>query len=229
MLNRQRAGAGAEEGGATINPADPPGIHCIDATRQKQSEGQEHKDGTVNEASILKSRIPANLKGKQIQDGSCIHGNQRCHSFAELRHPPVTVQGEKASTSLHQKVHQWRPSISEEGTVGGKAFQFTHQTGSAFFRQKLEGRCFNCFASNHIARFCRSLHRCWKCLSSGHRANECRAETAAPHNITRATEKHKTTTPKQTTSIPSSERDTWSYAEVVRGMATMAARYPGDP
>jgi hypothetical protein len=32
--------------------------------------------------------------------------------------------------------------------------------GFEFFRKKMEGRCFNCFSTKHIARLCHSPHRC---------------------------------------------------------------------
>jgi hypothetical protein len=91
----------------------------------------------------------------------------------------------------------------------------------------LEGRCFNCFATNHIARFCRSLHRCWKCYRSGHRANDCKTKTSIHHHITGANQQHKKATLRHITSTPPPGRDTRSYVEVVSGAALMAARYPG--
>jgi hypothetical protein len=118
-------------------------IHCIDATSQKHSEGQAHKEGTINEASILRSRIRASHKGKQIQEGSCIHGEQRQLSFSDLRHPSTAASKEKApateqgDSSSHHKGHQLRPVTREEGShrqkedeIGGKVFQSPTYRGS---------------------------------------------------------------------------------------------------
>jgi hypothetical protein len=50
-------------------------------------------------------------------------------------------------------------------------------TGTAFFKSKMEGWCFNCFSPNHHAHSCHRPPRCWKCYLSGHRAMDCSLNT----------------------------------------------------
>lgn len=76
-LSKHRAGIEEEESRVAIKPPDPPEISCKKPAGQPHSNGQNHKGGTVTEATILRSRIPASHKGKEIQEGHNIHGDQR--------------------------------------------------------------------------------------------------------------------------------------------------------
>lgn len=48
-----------------------------------------------------------------------------------------------------------------------------HPSGSAFFKWKLDRKCFNCFSPEHRAWQCRDSARCWRCYRSGHKASAC--------------------------------------------------------
>lgn len=108
-------------------------------------------------------------------------------------------------------------------------------TGFEFFRSKMEGRCFNCFSPNHIARSCTTTHRCWKCYHTGHRAVECSLQQPSLHKYRGVQEPEATVQklkppppPRPPPSLPGTGLR--SYAEAVRGTKGMAtARYPGDP
>lgn len=154
------------------------------------------QEDSVSEDRILRSRIPASEKGKE---SSLFEGNQDAQAALSSTQPPPsssmlktaqTSNSDLSGTRLQQ--HQlgiviskdgWEP-IDDEGWESAKLHHRKRKdphfkpasastispAGSAFFRSKMEGRCFNCLSPNHLAHRCRSSFRCWKCYRYGHRA-----------------------------------------------------------
>jgi hypothetical protein len=100
-FKEQWAGIEARDSRPVINPPDPPVISYSKAASQEiHSVVQAHKEGTVNGATILRSRILEGLKGKQIQEGGNIHGSQQPFSFSETPASSSATPGKTASASL---------------------------------------------------------------------------------------------------------------------------------
>lgn len=41
------------------------------------------------------------------------------------------------------------------------------------FHEKVRGKCYNCFAKEHIKAHCREPAKCWKCKGNGHISHSC--------------------------------------------------------
>jgi hypothetical protein len=110
-----------------LKPDQPAIFTSQQATSAIQATVPQPQDGTIQEASILRSRIPASHKGKQIQGEEGIHGGHQTNSFVEP-HASVSVTSDRAplasqpesSSSCHRE-HQKSFIISEEGWETTKA------------------------------------------------------------------------------------------------------------
>jgi hypothetical protein len=165
-----------EEVDACKNPKDT-SIQAKDMDRHKQTDIEGH---------LLRSRISANEKGKVVQGTTSIHVDQATSSTAQPTSQAARLKtvhsasSDPSSTRLQQ--HQMGIVISDEGwdpacEVGWEPAKLRRRKrpeaqlrtvqiskeksmGSDFFRAKMQGRCYNCFSSNHHAHLCRFSPRC---------------------------------------------------------------------
>jgi hypothetical protein len=122
-LEEQRARSDGCEARAVINSpaADPPELNRVsNACQGNHSMVQKDKEGTVKEAPLPRSRIPANQKGKQIDASEDIHGGQHTDSFLEPQVYCTATSGKKTTAlsdvaSSSGKEYQRSFIISEEG------------------------------------------------------------------------------------------------------------------
>jgi hypothetical protein len=122
-LEEQRACSDGCEARDVINSpaANPPELNKVsNACQGKHSMMQKAKEGTVKEAPLPRSRIPANQKGKQIDASEGIHGDQHMDSFPEPQVYCTATSGKKTVAlsdimSISGKDYQRSFIISEEG------------------------------------------------------------------------------------------------------------------
>ncbi|KAJ1266588.1 hypothetical protein BS78_08G163900 [Paspalum vaginatum] len=187
-------------------------------------------------------------KGKRVEDHSRHHLDSVIQSFhLSPSHFKSTHQAEHASSSQQAALNSpadLGPSrrISEliDGEEEGREVVRSpfwwkrNKTGSSPIsntireerRKKIlkhvEGKCCNCFATNHRAMNCTNATKCWRCLKEGHQAASC------PDHKGGAERKsfHSTPAPSSASSTPTPTR---SYLQVVKGAPLPMAAYPGDP
>lgn len=129
-LEEQRAGSQACEARPVINPpaTEPPEL-TIKTAASKAIHPMVHEaiEATVKETSLLRSRIPASQKGKQIEAPGSIHGDQHLSSFpvphAYNTATPVkkAVAHSNAASSSNRKDHQMNFANDEEGWEPARA------------------------------------------------------------------------------------------------------------
>lgn len=148
--------------GTLANPSDMTGV------LQKEREIQ---------CAILQSRIPANLKGKEKIGREGIHEDQAMTSLHRTTPHSAMVSSHTHNINTEEgwetaKIHRRKRNGSE--AINPSAHRAANKdVGSLFFKNRMGGRCFNCFSPNHIAPACHRPPRCWKCYLLGHRAKDC--------------------------------------------------------
>lgn len=172
---RHQAGTATARGSPAIN-SHPEATQRLEGAKafinlHPEAEGrnliESSQEDIAIQNAILQSRIPASQKGKgqQVEEG--IHGNQSTHSYAPATPPTSPVK----SPSFESKDMWYHKLDLEEGWEPAKASRRKRLatevnqsrsspqsrdplSGSAFFKNKMEGKCFNCFSQNHHAYSC---------------------------------------------------------------------------
>lgn len=76
-----------------FNPLKPNQSVIFNGKQAKHSSMPQPQDVTVQVASILRSRIPASLKGKQIQGTEGIHGGHKKNGFTAPQALEIAASG----------------------------------------------------------------------------------------------------------------------------------------
>ncbi|KAJ1274659.1 hypothetical protein BS78_05G078700 [Paspalum vaginatum] len=90
------------------------------------------------------------------------------------------------------------------------------------FLNHVQGKCCNCFATNHRAAECRNATKCWRCLRDGHQASCCPGykfsmlEGSSP-------------SPQTKLASPPNPVLNKSFLQAAKGASLEMATYPGDP
>ncbi|XP_035822213.1 uncharacterized protein [Zea mays] len=98
----------------------------------------------------------------------------------------------------------------------------SHEERRKKFLKHVEGKCCNCFATNHRALNCTNATKCWRCLLEGHQAASCpvlKGELGRTSSLP---------TPTSPTS-PAAPFKSRSYVQVVKNPPLPMAAFPGDP
>jgi hypothetical protein len=155
--------------------------HSEETCKKPEGGAKNPHEETELQGALLRSRIPACQKGKSVQSEEGIHGGQPTTSCAQTTSPTSTVKfppnGSDAATSTRLRNHKldtvfcedgWEPAKmhrqkkqdSEEKIIQSSHRSSDKPTGSTFFKSKMDGRCYNCFSLNHLARSCHRPPRC---------------------------------------------------------------------
>ncbi|CAM0146219.1 unnamed protein product, partial [Urochloa decumbens] len=215
------------------------------AQQELQSQGQRSNPfKTMAEHSLGRN--------SELLQGECSHSSTSRPKSASWTdgqqhrqsNPHTKLAGSLSTDSLKQFVH-----IDEQGFQAVKpAYWWRKEPHSRReaqphqpkedeqrklrYKERVRGKCLNCFSTEHRVADCRWRTKCWNCSHSGHKAHAC--PSRSNQNKGPAPEHQRRQHPHPTSSIPiptipavrPADR---SYLQAAKGEPAAMASYPGDP
>jgi hypothetical protein len=186
---------------------------------KKRIEGPHlHNERSRHQEEVQKNQRPLLHTTPRPSSHGQLHLDEQ--GFSEVK-PPYWWRKEKLHSRGSSEPRQ--PMVTEQGRKK--------------FLSHVQGKCLNCFSTDHRVAHCRNSTKCWKCLNSGHRAFYCPAYKQPQYTAPATPIQQQTSTqffhprastpatPTQDMASPqfSYTQDTRTYLQVARGDPALMA------